>query len=114
MPNLIKQIATPLLNIIHQNKVGFRTMFYDIDGKQIYIENDLYNEMVYVRFIGIETPCLPTLCCNVKKINMNCIVDWIEQIFKVLSFNEQNKQLEIVSKIQADIKEHIPHCFKQT
>jgi len=108
----LKKIAMPLLSILKRNKVGVRTMFYDMDGKQIYIENDLFNEMAYVRFIGIETPFLPALSCNINKINIHCIVNWIEEIFKIISFHEQKKELEVVKKIQDDIKEHVPHLFK--
>jgi hypothetical protein len=113
MTSITKQIGSPLLTIIKLNKVSFRTMFYDLDGKQVYIENDLFNEMVYVKFIGIETPFLPDLRCNIKKINIHCLSDWIDQIFKVLSFHNQNKHLEVIQKIQDDIKEHVPQFFKQ-
>ena len=114
MENLTDKIATPLLTILKQNKVAIRTRFYDLDEKQIYIENDLFNEMVYVRFIGIETPFLPALSCNINKINIHCLADWIDQIFKVISFHKQKKDLEVAQKIQDDIKNHIPQFFKRS
>jgi len=100
-----KEIATELLPISKGKNYRFKLYFYNFEGKSIYIENDLVDNMVYVKHINIDYNMPYTCQSNIDKLNLDLLFEMIVDMYFAVIFLKTNKIAEKVNSLQTRIKE---------
>ena len=100
-----KEIATELLPILKGKNYCFQLYFYNFEGKSIYIENDLVDNMVYVKHINIDYNMPYTCRCNIDRLDLDILIDMLVNVYMAINFLRTNKIAEKVNSIRTRIKE---------
>jgi len=100
-----KEIATELLPILKAKNFGLRLHFYNHEQKNIYIENDLVDNMVYVKHINIDYNMPYTCQSNIDRLDLDLLIEMLVVIYNAINFLRTNKIAEKVASLQKRIKE---------
>jgi|688.fasta_scaffold1275449_1 hypothetical protein len=97
-------LASELLPILKANDTGIRLHFYKTeDGKNIYIENDLVDKMVYIKHTGVDRTVGFKYKYNLDVLTHKTLSGMIEQALKDVYFRKQRETIKRVNQIQDKI-----------